>query len=66
MVCENCGGPLVVRSDDTVETIQNRIQHYLPKINEVIAYYSEMNLPFVEINGEGSVDEVSKLVKEQL
>jgi len=63
MICEKCGGSLTVRSDDNIDTIKVRIEHYLPKINEVLNFYRQHNRKVIEIDGEKSVAEVSKQIQ---
>lgn len=66
MICEKCGGALVVRSDDNVDTVRTRIEHYLPKIAEVIDYYKSTGRDIWEINGENTVAEVSAEINRKL
>jgi len=66
MICEKCGGSLIVRSDDNVETVRTRIEHYLPKINEVIDYLKNSDWKVAEINGETTPAEVSKEIANEL
>lgn len=63
MICEKCGGALIVRTDDNVDTIKVRIDHYLPKINEVLSYYRQHNKKVIEIDGEKSVADVSSEIE---
>lgn len=60
MICEKCGGSLVVRADDNEETVKKRISLYLPRIEEVEKFYHEHNLKVIELDGEKSIDEVDK------
>lgn len=66
MICEKCGGSLVVRADDNEETVRTRIGHYLPKIREVIDFYTERNIPIIEVNGEKSIEAVTKEIFSKL
>ena len=59
MICDKCGGALIVRTDDNVDTIKARINHYLPKINEVLDYCRTRGEKIIEIDGEKSIAEVS-------
>lgn len=43
-VCDNCGGELYQRSDDTLETAQNRLRVYKEQTQPLLAYYSEQGL----------------------
>jgi len=66
MICEKCGGALVVRSDDNVDTVKTRIEHYLPKINEVLDFYRQNGKKIIEIDGEKSVIDVSTEIEAKL
>jgi adenylate kinase len=66
IICEKCGGSLVVRADDNEETMRNRIEHYLPKVKELIEYYSNKNAIVIEVDGEKPVKEVSAEIKSKL
>jgi adenylate kinase len=39
-VCDNCGGELEQRKDDTVETAENRIKVYNESTAPLIEYYT--------------------------
>jgi adenylate kinase len=66
MICEKCGGSLVVRSDDNEETMRTRISHYLPRLSELIAYYKEKKADLIEIDGSKSIAEVTDLINKEL
>lgn len=66
MICEKCGGSLIVRADDNEETARTRIEHYLPKIREVIEFYAERGIPVIEVDGEKSIDDVTKEIFSKL
>lgn len=56
-VCPKCGGSLIQRSDDTKETVENRLRVYVEQTSPVVAYYqSRGNL--VPIDGRQSVNDV--------
>ena len=59
--CDNCGGELYQRSDDTVERIKKRLQVYFAQTVPLIDYYAQAG-KLVEIDGEGSVDEVGRRI----
>ncbi|MEM2338546.1 MAG: nucleoside monophosphate kinase [Candidatus Bathyarchaeia archaeon] len=52
MVCDNCGGPLYQRSDDTPEVIKRRIMVYEKQTQPLLEYYREKKIPFVEVKCE--------------
>jgi adenylate kinase len=41
VVCRNCGGPLVQRSDDSEDVIRERLKVYWRETQPMIAYYRE-------------------------
>ncbi|MFC1893253.1 adenylate kinase [Chloroflexota bacterium] len=55
--CDNCGGELYQRSDDSLETVKKRLEVYFKETAPVIDFYSEAG-KLLEVAGEGSVDEV--------
>lgn len=66
MICEKCGGSLMVRSDDNEDTMRNRISHYLPRLNELVDYYNKINQKIIEIDGSKSVSEVTSLIEAKI
>jgi adenylate kinase len=63
LVCDNCGGDVVQREDDTPEAIENRLNEYERKTAPLIAWYRERELLEV-VDGLGQPDEVSRRVIE--
>jgi len=59
--CDKCGGELYQRTDDTAETIKERLQVYFTQTTPLIDYYTRAGKLF-EVNGEGSVEEVGKSI----
>ena len=59
--CDQCGGELYQRPDDTVETVKKRLQVYFNETAPLIDYYTKAG-KLLEIDGEGSVDEVSRRI----
>jgi adenylate kinase len=57
-VCDNCGGDVVQRADDTPEAIQKRLDLYEQSTAPLIAWYSERDL-LVHVDGMGDADEVT-------
>lgn len=43
-VCDDCGGALVVRADDTKETLKARIDTYKENAKEILDYYRSVGL----------------------
>jgi adenylate kinase len=56
-VCDECGGELIQRDDDTEETVRERLRVFEENTAPVIEFYDEGG-DLVEIDGEGSPDEV--------
>ncbi|MDD2628426.1 MAG: nucleoside monophosphate kinase [Clostridia bacterium] len=42
--CPNCGGELVLRTDDNEETLKNRIEIFYENIDEIQKYYEDKGL----------------------
>lgn len=55
--CDNCGQPLIQRSDDTEATVKNRLAVYEEQTAPLIAYYREKGL-LVDIDGDQAMDKV--------
>ncbi|MFC1939395.1 adenylate kinase [Chloroflexota bacterium] len=61
--CDRCGGELYQRPDDTEETVRKRLQVYFAETSPLIDYYTRAG-KLLEVDGEGSVDEVeTRIVK---
>ncbi|KKM12652.1 adenylate kinase [Clostridiales bacterium PH28_bin88] len=56
-VCDHCGGELYQRSDDTVETVENRLDVYERQTAPLIAYYRDKGL-LQSINGDQPIGQV--------
>ena len=56
-VCDRCGGELYQRSDDTLETAQNRLKVYNDQTEPLIAYYNEQGL-LKRVQGKQDIDKV--------
>ena len=63
--CDRCGGELYQRHDDTVETVKKRLEVYFSETASLIDYYTQAG-KLVEVDGEGSVDDVGRRVLESL
>ena len=55
--CDQCGGKLIQREDDKVETVRQRIQVYEDQTKPLVSYYKEKGL-LVQVYGSGLIDEV--------
>jgi adenylate kinase len=56
-VCDECGGELVQRDDDTEETVRERLRVFEENTAPVIEFYDERG-DLIEVDGIGSPDEV--------
>lgn len=56
-ICDKCGGELYQRSDDNLETAQNRLKVYNAQTEPLIAYYSEQGL-LKRIQGDQPIEQV--------
>lgn len=59
--CDKCGGELYQRADDTPETVKKRLGVYFAETIPLIDYYAGAG-KLEEVDGEGSVGEVSRKV----
>ena len=58
-VCDECGGELYQRSDDTEEAVRVRLEEYHSKTEPIIGYYADQGL-LVTISALGKVAEVTE------
>lgn len=56
-ICDECGGELYQRKDDSEETVRKRIEIYLQETKPLINYYKKQEV-LVEIDGEQDIDKV--------
>ena len=59
--CDQCGGELYQRPDDTDETAKKRLQVYFAQTAPLIDYYTRAG-KLIEVNGEGGIDEVGRRI----
>ncbi|MGM0501340.1 MAG: adenylate kinase [Bacillota bacterium] len=64
-ICDECGGELYQRDDDTPETIKERLEVYYNQTAEVVDYYQDQDL-LLTVDGEQGLDEVFADIKENL
>ena len=64
-VCDNCGGKLIQRQEDSQKITQKRITVYNDQTKPLIDYYRKKDI-LVEIDGRPSIEEVSKEIWEKL
>jgi len=59
--CDQCDGELYQRPDDTIETSKQRLQVYFAETFPLIDYFTQAG-KILNINGEGSIDEVKNRI----
>ncbi len=52
MICDQCGGSLYQREDDTPEVIKGRIAVYERQTRPVLEYYKRKEVPIIEVSCE--------------
>ncbi|MGC9257493.1 adenylate kinase [Desulfurella sp.] len=65
MICDICGSKLIQRSDDTKETVKNRLKVFKEHTKPLIEYYDKQG-KLSSISGLGTVDEVFSRIKDIL
>ncbi len=58
-ICDRCGGELIIRKDDSAETIKKRWQVFIENSLPMVDYYRNKGL-LLEINSEEDKDKVFK------
>ncbi|MGI8661792.1 MAG: adenylate kinase [Acidimicrobiales bacterium] len=56
--CENCGGDVVHRDDDTPEAVRKRLDLYAKETEPLIAWYTQADL-LITVDGLGTTEEVT-------
>ena len=64
-VCDKCGGKLIARPDDKLESIKKRLEEYKNQTTKAINYYKKQGR-LIEINGEQSIEDVFKDILKKL
>lgn len=65
--CGECGGELVQREDDRPETVRRRLEVYRRRTEPVLGRYRrEADVPVIDVDGTGSVEEVAERLRERL
>jgi adenylate kinase len=64
-VCDQCGGDLYQRDDDSFETVKERLQVYKEQTEPLIAFYADQKV-LERIDGNREIDQVFKLIDEVL
>jgi adenylate kinase len=63
--CDNCGGRVVQRDDDTEEAVQRRLELYEVETVPIIDFYRDLG-KLVVVDGVGEGDEVFKRLVDQV
>jgi len=63
--CPQCGEKLMVRPDDTIEGVKNRLKWFEEEVGETIRHY-ESTGRLIRINGEQSVEDVFKDIMKEI
>lgn len=64
-ICDNCGGELFQRADDTIETVENRIEVYSEQTMPLVDYYTAAG-NIVVIDGALPLDTVFDAIVEAI
>jgi len=62
-VCDQCGGDLFQRDDDTLETVEERLQVYKKQTEPLVEFYQDKKL-LDRIDGNLDIDQVYKQIDE--
>jgi len=57
--CDKCGGELITRPDDKIESIKMRLEEFKNQTIPALNYYKKQRR-LIEINGEQSIEDVFK------
>jgi adenylate kinase len=63
--CDKCGGKLITRHDDKIESIKMRLEEYKNQTTKAINYYKKQGR-LIEINGEQSIEDVFKEILKKI
>jgi adenylate kinase len=64
-ICDRCGGELYQRSDDTPETVGDRLRVYANKTAPLLEFYRQRGL-LQEVDGEPGIDAVWEVIRGML
>jgi adenylate kinase len=64
-VCDECGGALIQRDDDSEETVRERLRVYEENTAPVVEHYRDEGV-LVEVDGEGTPDEVFDAIRAEV
>jgi adenylate kinase len=61
--CDCCGGPLIQRADDRIETVHERLGVYRQSTQPLIEYYRAQGM-LKTVDGTGTIDVIAKRIGE--
>ena len=61
-ICDECGGQLIQRKDDTEETVKNRLEVYANQTKPLLDFYNQFGL-VKTTNGIGDIDVIFNNIK---
>jgi len=64
-VCDKCGGELITRPDDKMESIKMRLEEFKNQTIPALNYYKKQKR-LIEINGEQSIEDVFKEILKKI
>ena len=64
-ICDECSGELFQRDDDKAEVVKKRLEVYFEETEPLVGYYRSSGV-LREVNGEGAVQGVGRLLLEAL
>jgi len=65
-VCDRCGSALVVRTDDTLEAIAERLRIYHEHAERMVAFYQAQGVALHKINVDRSLENIFDDIKQKL
>ena len=58
LICDDCGGELFQRDDDSEKTIRHRLEVYAEQTSPLVAFYADENI-LLGIDATGPVEEIT-------
>lgn len=63
--CPNCGGELITRKDDNVDSVKTRLKIYKDQTEPLIEYYKKQNI-LATVDGSQTIEQVFENIKKVL
>jgi len=64
-ICDKCGGPLIQREDDKIETIKRRISIFEREFKPLEEYYDNCGI-LLKVSAEGDLEDIAGRIKKVL